>query len=162
MTGDLLCIQTERRSHPHAPHTPDLDANPTPYLICSFHGDTDGVATLPVLEAVYRYAVKHPKHKLVFGLDANVYERPAKGQQSHKGFVSSYVSKGLNSAYGLEPHANNYTSFHARTYLQPQLNKAVTAEALKTPPPIHPLSHLETQQSDDFASAVQFYIRICL
>ena len=36
-----------------------------------------------------------------------------------------YVGRGLNSCYGPTPNPRNYTTFHARTYLQPQLNKAI-------------------------------------
>jgi hypothetical protein len=32
----------------------------------------------------------------------------------------------MNSCYGPTPNPKNYTTFHARTYLQPQLNKAIT------------------------------------
>ena len=38
-------------------------------------------------------------------------------------FIS--ISTGLNSCYGPSPNPKNYTTFHARTYLQPQLNKAI-------------------------------------
>ena len=31
----------------------------------------------------------------------------------------------MNSCYGPTPNPKNYTTFHARTYLQPQLNKAI-------------------------------------
>jgi len=116
--GDLFCLVADRVGMAERPG----------HLLCSFHGDTDGVCTLPVVEAVKKYALEaYPRHQLLFGLDANVYEKPAKGQQSHAGFVASYLEHNLNSCYGEEPAANNYTTFHARTFLQPQLNKAVTA-----------------------------------
>ena len=34
-------------------------------------------------------------------------------------------SEDMNSCYGPTPNPKNYTTFHARTYLQPQLNKAI-------------------------------------
>ena len=38
-------------------------------MFCSFHGDTNGLATMPIIEAVYRYSVEVvPDHILVFGL----------------------------------------------------------------------------------------------
>ena len=41
------------------------------YIFASFHGDTDGLATPPVLRAVHAVATMRPSHTLVFGLDAN-------------------------------------------------------------------------------------------
>lgn len=49
----------------------------TKYLLCSFHGDTNGLATIPVVEAVHKYAMsKQRDAKLLFGMDANTYEKP--------------------------------------------------------------------------------------
>jgi hypothetical protein len=45
--------------------------------------------------------------------------------QDVAGFAEFYTSRGLNSCYGSNPDPKNYTTFHARTYLQPQLNKAI-------------------------------------
>jgi hypothetical protein len=64
---------------------------------------------------------------LVFGMDANTYEIPDPGKvQSMLEFAAFYAARGLNSCYGPHPNPKNYTTFHARTYLQPQLNKAIT------------------------------------
>jgi hypothetical protein len=44
----------------------------TRYLFASFHGDTNGLLTIPVVTAVHDYAKKaHADRKLVFGMDAN-------------------------------------------------------------------------------------------
>jgi len=43
-------------------------------------------------------------------------------------FAQSFVAHGLTSCFGDEPDPSNYTTFNARTYLQPQLNKAVKKE----------------------------------
>jgi hypothetical protein len=43
-------------------------------------------------------------------------------------FAQFYRSKSLNSCYGPYPNPKNFTTFHARTHLQPQLNKAVKLE----------------------------------
>ena len=45
-------------------------------LLASFHGDTNGLATLPVLAAVHALAQQMPGHRLVFGLDANTWCKP--------------------------------------------------------------------------------------
>ena len=64
-------------------------------------------------------------HKLIFGLDANTYEKAKPGkQQDVLDFGKHYVSYGLTSCWGDVPDKKNYTTFNSRTYLQPQLNKA--------------------------------------
>jgi hypothetical protein len=103
------------------------------YLMASFHGDTNGLATIPVTEAVRQYAItKRPDHRLLFGMDANTYEHPDKDQQGMVAFAEYYTSKNLNSCNGRTPNPKNYTTFHARTYLQSQLNKAVSLEERDT------------------------------
>jgi hypothetical protein len=96
------------------------------YLLASFHGDTNGLATKPVLSAVHSYsATKLKDHKLLFGMDANTYEVSSPDLQGVTDFAAFYTSLHLNSCYGPHPNPKNYTTFHARTHLQPQLNKAV-------------------------------------
>lgn len=70
-------------------------------VIASFHGDTNGLATKPVLDAILDAMSSDPslaEHKLLFGLDANTYERakPRK-QQCSLDFGRHYVSRGLTS-----------------------------------------------------------------
>lgn len=87
----------------------------------------DSLATRPVLEAVYTYATtQQPASKLLFGMDANTYTTPEKDQYGAADFAAYYRSKALSSCYGDYPNIHNYTTFHARTHLQPQLNKAIT------------------------------------
>ena len=94
------------------------------YLLASFHGDTNGLATLPVLAAVHALAQRMPSHRLVFGLDANTYETGSKKLQGVAGFGKDFVSKGYSSCWGDAPDPSNHTTFNARTFLQPQLQKA--------------------------------------
>mmetsp|Transcript_25217 Transcript_25217/g.37246 ORF Transcript_25217/g.37246 Transcript_25217/m.37246 type:complete len:601 (-) Transcript_25217:77-1879(-) len=97
-----------------------------PFVIASFHGDTNGLATKPVLTALVNTIQKSfAGHELLFGLDANTYEhaKPNK-QQSVVDWGRHYVKYGLTSCWGDTPNPSNYTTFNARTYLQPQLNKA--------------------------------------
>uniref|UniRef100_A0A7S2S644 Endonuclease/exonuclease/phosphatase domain-containing protein n=1 Tax=Rhizochromulina marina TaxID=1034831 RepID=A0A7S2S644_9STRA len=95
-------------------------------LLASFHGDTNGLLTIPVVSAVRDYAMELQRgRKLLFGMDANTYESPKTDQQGVTAFAQFYTSKGINSCYGPTPNPKNYTTFHARTYLQPQLNKAI-------------------------------------
>ena len=102
-----------------------------PYVIASFHGDTNGLATIPVTNAVANAManVKNkeffpPNHKLIFGLDANTYEGKPNSKQDVMEYGTSYVSNGFTSCWGDVPQKSNYTTYNARTFLQPQLNKA--------------------------------------
>lgn len=100
------------------------------YLLCSFHGDTNGLATVPTLAAVHKYAVTAaPDHVLLFGMDANSHAAPEKDQLGVDALAEYYRGKGLSSCYGSHPDpVANVTTCHARTYLQPQLNKAVSLQ----------------------------------
>merc|ERR1712228_622578 len=105
-----------------------IDKNNVPYVIASFHGDTNGLATIPVLDAIIkaiRDAPAFPNHKLLFGLDANTYEKGKPGKtQDVMEFGEHYQKYDLTSCWGNMPDPSNYTTYNARTYLQPQLNKA--------------------------------------
>jgi len=98
------------------------------FVIASFHGDTNGLATKPVLDAAVKVLESDSKlagHELIFGMDANTYEHAKPGkQQDVLDFGRNYVSHGLTSCWGDVPNPANYTTFNSRTYLQPQLNKA--------------------------------------
>ncbi|VEU36070.1 unnamed protein product [Pseudo-nitzschia multistriata] len=97
-------------------------------VVASFHGDTNGLATKPVVDATMK-ALKSEStlknHRLVFGMDANTYEHAKPGkQQDVLDFAKNVVSHDLTSCWGDVPNPSNYTTYNARTYLQPQLNKA--------------------------------------
>jgi hypothetical protein len=103
------------------------------YLFASFHGDTNGLATVPVVAAVQTLADANGATGpdapiLVFGLDANTYDIPdeesGKEKQGVTPFARDFVGRGLTSCWGDEPNPRNFTTFNARTFLQPQLNKA--------------------------------------
>lgn len=72
--------------------------------------------------------IQHPDCKILFGLDANTYAKPEIDQQGVVDFSKFYTNLKLNSCYGPNPNPLNYTTFHARTHLQTQLNKAVSLE----------------------------------
>lgn len=114
-TGDILAITA-------------VDAGDIPYVIASFHGDTNGLATVPVLTAMQKAISEEPKlseHVFIFGLDANTYENgEVNVKQDVLEFGEVYVGHGLTSCWGDVPNPKNYTTYNARTYLQPQLNKA--------------------------------------
>lgn len=127
--GDILAITA-------------IDSNNTPFVIASFHGDTNGLATKPVLSAIMKAMADNSalsSHKLVFGLDANTYEKAKPGkQQDVLEWGEHYVSLGLTSCWGDVPTPNNYTTFNSRTYLQPQLNKACKKSDKRTNGDVNP------------------------
>ena len=87
------------------------------------------LATKPVVDAVQKYAmIEHPDCKILFGLDANTYATPEHDQQGVVDFGDFYTRLNLSSCYGPHPDPFNFTTFHARTHLQTQLNKAVSFE----------------------------------
>lgn len=99
-----------------------------PFVIASFHGDTNGLATIPITDAIIKALRSDPSlanHRLIFGLDANTYEegKPGKTQDVME-FGQHYQQYDLTSCWGDMPDKSNYTTYNARTYLQPQLNKA--------------------------------------
>jgi len=127
--GDLFAIKT-------------VSNDGVPLVVASFHGDTNGLATKPVLDAVIK-AMGSDKdlvsHKLVFGLDANTYEHGKVGvKQDVMEWGRHYASYGLTSCWGDKPNPSNYTTFNARTYLQPQLNKACKKSEMRAKGDINP------------------------
>eukprot|EP01052_Picozoa_sp_SAG31_P031098 SAG31_NODE_3262_length_4482_cov_8.132101_3_plen_431_part_00 len=144
--GDLLVVEAQSATRP--------------YIFASFHGDTDGLATLPTLDAVASVwrssgnsAAAHivanggaaaAAPYLIFGLDANTYEHAGdqspqkKKKQAVTGFSSAFRSHGLSSCWGSNPDPTSYTTYNARTFLQPQLNKAIRQGETKLKGDINP------------------------
>jgi len=110
------------------------------YLLASFHGDTNGLATIPVVKALNAVAQSLGSPRLIFGLDANTYEKGGAdtGLQDVTEFAQEFVSLEMTSCFGDTPNPKNYTTFNARTYLQPQLNKAVKNTEKETKGDINP------------------------
>jgi len=103
------------------------------FLLVSFHGDTNGLATIPVFRAVHKAIFSmNPRPKLIFGLDANTHEVSTKKKQGFSEFVLDLKDKGIGTCWGQQLDPRNRTTFNARTYLQPQLNKAVEKEETHT------------------------------
>ena len=104
----------------------DLGAGaPTTVLLASFHGDTNGLASTPVVSAVRALA---PGLPIIFGLDANTHLEPdPKGARKFVGeFVAECAAGDAPLAHSWEgPPEGWRTTLCARTFLQPQLNKAV-------------------------------------
>ena len=113
--GDILAIATN-------------DAAGEKFVIASFHGDTNGLATKPVTDAIVKAMASNHRfsdHTLIFGLDANTYEHGIPGKtQDVLDYAENFSGHGLLSCWGETINPANYTTYNARTYLQPQLNKA--------------------------------------
>ena len=127
--GDILAITT-------------TNTDGVPFVVVSFHGDTDGLATKPVLSAIVKAMQTDSAlmaHKLIFGLDANTYEHAnPKKQQDVMDWGKHYVKQGLTSCWGDKPNPSNYTTYNARTFLQPQLNKACKSEEKREKGDVNP------------------------
>lgn len=119
------------------------------FVLASFHGDTNGLATVPVIDAVDKHmrltvvdeaeaagspAAAPPPPLLVFGIDANTHATHDQGkQQGVVEFARHLSSLRLATCWGaVDPRV--HTTYNARTFLQPQLNKAVRmAECAASP-----------------------------
>merc|ERR1711953_1346133 len=90
------------------------------------HGDTNGLLTAPMLSQVHAHI---PTERLLFGMDANTYEKTSPKTFHVLEFEKMYTELGYKSCWGsVDPQ--RYTTFNARTYLQPQLNKAAKSSEL--------------------------------
>jgi hypothetical protein len=126
-TGDILAISVE-------------DKTGRKYMLASFHGDTNGLATIAVTKAVNAALQKlSSPHTLVFGLDANTYEHAKPGKtQDVLEYAAEYAKLGLTSVWGNHPDPTNHTTYNARTFLQPQLNKAARKSELVAKGDVNP------------------------
>eukprot|EP00485_Elphidium_margaritaceum_P007407 CAMPEP_0202688346 /NCGR_PEP_ID=MMETSP1385-20130828/3875_1 /ASSEMBLY_ACC=CAM_ASM_000861 /TAXON_ID=933848 /ORGANISM="Elphidium margaritaceum" /LENGTH=577 /DNA_ID=CAMNT_0049343297 /DNA_START=18 /DNA_END=1751 /DNA_ORIENTATION=+ len=115
--GDLIALKVSK---------PNL-------MLVSFHGDTGGLATadvLSVIDEVVKEKEWRATHKLVIGLDANTYYDEFVGDKKDKFYSCGECNellKRLSMAHCFDYDAlpQHHTSNCPRTYLQPQLNKAV-------------------------------------
>jgi hypothetical protein len=94
-----------------------------PHLLVSFHGDSSGRATCPVLTVVHALVQeRYPAHVVVLGLDANTACTSALDAAR---FGEHLRSLGLSACWTDAEAPHVWTTFSARTFLQPQLQKAV-------------------------------------
>ena len=134
----------------------EVDSHEGPCLLASFHGDSEGACTAPVLTALHDLVGEHfLEHTLLFGLDANTAAGPGCGESDRCGdsalrkvatcsakpagaatgldggsFRSILSERGLGSCWQGQDLRGLWTTFNARTYLQPQLHKAVGLEGV--------------------------------
>ena len=151
--GDVLAVEL-------------MDLSGRRYALASFHGDTNGLATIPVVRAVQAEVQAsvgvgdstsdvYDAPALVFGLDANTHvteSRTGKGKSSQgvREFVADFTALGLSSCWAAEAGAAaagaaagaaqlpQITTHNARTYIQPQLQKASAREEVATKGDVNP------------------------
>lgn len=132
--GDLLVVQGHSKEG-------------IKFVLASFHGDTDGLATIPVVRAVASYATSQ-NAVLVFGLDANAYNKAKKGKQLDvRDFNKEFRNLKLTSCFGNDIDPNNFSTFNARTFLQPQLNKAASRSEFMEKGDVNPKDFILTFES---------------
>lgn len=106
----------------------DSRKEPLCFVLASFHGDTAGLASTPVVNAI-RKAAGVGGRSVILGLDANTHKGvDSTGKTKHvQAFLSdcSLGSSPLDHCWRNIPESDWNTTCNARTYLQPQLNKAV-------------------------------------
>eukprot|EP00659_Diplonema_papillatum_P014536 gene14536-22246_t len=68
-------------------------------LLSSFHGDTNGLLSKPVLNAVLH--TRGTLRKLIFGLDANTHQSGDATHQGVQDFTDYFVDRNLNSCWGI-------------------------------------------------------------
>jgi hypothetical protein len=136
--GDLIAVSIE-------------DTGGLRWLLASFHGDSNGMATLPVMRAIDHVASGALRgHTLLVGIDANTYSG-ARGalHQSVESFCRFVEERRMTTLWGVAPDASIRTTCTARTYLQTQLNKAT---------PFHQRSDKSEQNLKDWILAYDFQV----
>ena len=123
-----------------------------PFAIASFHGDTNGLQTVDVVKAVNNEC--GDSSALIFALDANCHHDDNKGKRlSVETMYGSLAAENLHNCWGDEHALCPTTTCNARSFLQPQLNKAVFYKEKLTSKLVdrHPKDHL-------FVSSGQFKV----
>eukprot|EP00933_Yihiella_yeosuensis_P058153 TRINITY_DN5841_c0_g2_i1.p1 TRINITY_DN5841_c0_g2~~TRINITY_DN5841_c0_g2_i1.p1 ORF type:complete len:525 (+),score=120.70 TRINITY_DN5841_c0_g2_i1:35-1609(+) len=112
------------------------------FILASFHGDTNGKVTAPVVRAVNKiWESEDESCRLLFGMDANTYLKGTDKLYGVKKFLEDCHSLDLKASWekGME---ECLTTCKARTYLQPQLNKAVASSEKLQKGDVNPKDHI--------------------
>jgi len=137
--GDLLAIMAQ-------------DTSGEKFLIASFHGDTNGLASKPVVGSLAAAAAllgDEPGRNLVVGTDANTYltTNQEANVQGVDDFLKHCKQFGLRTCWPDEvPISSCLTTCHARTHLQSQLNKSVLSEEQIIKRDMNPKDHILVQR----------------
>eukprot|EP00931_Biecheleriopsis_adriatica_P088254 TRINITY_DN62618_c0_g1_i1.p1 TRINITY_DN62618_c0_g1~~TRINITY_DN62618_c0_g1_i1.p1 ORF type:complete len:637 (+),score=126.48 TRINITY_DN62618_c0_g1_i1:62-1912(+) len=129
--GDLIVIRA-------------TSASGISFVLASFHGDTNGKATAPVVRATCKVlASQGSACKLVFGMDANTYLAGSSSNYGAKEFLEECRGAGLKTCWAEgQDMASCLTTCNARTYLQPQLNKACRSAQKIQKGDVNPKDHI--------------------
>lgn len=102
------------------------------YVIASFHGDSNGLATKDVTNRTMEFVnTKYPSAKFIWGLDANTTSKSTAEKYHVTEFAKLLDELGLSSNWG-NATEGNYTSYIGRSFLQPQLQKGIPFNDLIT------------------------------
>ncbi|CAE8616229.1 unnamed protein product [Polarella glacialis] len=134
--GDLIVVRT-------------TSATGTPFLVASFHGDTNGKSTSPVLRAVAKVlAAEGAGCQLIFGMDANTHLAGSSSLYGVKEFLQDCEALGLRTCWpDGKDMAECLTTCNARTFLQPQLNKACPSTLKLQKGDVNPKDHIVFRRS---------------
>ena len=108
------------------------------YVLASFHGDTDGLATVPVVKTMAQLLAKQPAGtRHVFGMDANTYAVGSAKQQaatSRRHLGISAISSARHASARSRPH------LASRTEVSGSLLVGHAAGHISPPHPLSPPS----------------------
>lgn len=102
------------------------------YLLISFHGDSGGMASGDLMKAIDELQRgKYKDKKLICGIDANTHcDAVSDGKKKYAVGAFDALLKELGFCTCFDGKPTKHTVNSARTYLQPQLNKAVKKKKL--------------------------------
>lgn len=124
------------------------------WVLASFHGDTQGLSTIPVLTALSQLLAqpRYAQCQLIFGLDANAYVDGKGGACLDLDVMGHFLADhGWRSCFGGPPSKAMVTTCAARTFLQPQTNKGNIAATRATNGDTNPKDHILFLDADERA-----------
>lgn len=124
------------------------DSDGRPFILGSFQGASNGSTTKAIVKAFSDAAEGLADHTMVFGLDANTSLKNCTGILGVIDFLKHCGELGLRTCF---PDGSDIseccTTRKARTYIQPQLNKAVRSDAKSTRGEANPRDHVLFQRA---------------
>jgi len=117
-------------------------------VLASYHSDCDGKMTLPFIDAF----VQHTAGRMcLLGIDGNMTSDPEKGRLNSMSFRKAIVAHGLHSCLPEDV----WTTYKARTFMQPQFQKAVLSTKLKDDADLGPKDHILATAPSYFVSVAR-------
>ena len=129
--GDLVLLYLENRAGQS-------------FVVGAFHGDTQGRSTIPMIDATMT-VLAQPKYKdcaFVLGSDANCYRDKKPSTLFVDDFSDRLEYHDLRSCFGSPIQRDKVTTCMARTFLQPQMNKANPAKIRTVNGDTNPKDHI--------------------